>query len=91
MNESKIVLRFLLPPYRYTPEAIHPTVRVFRGPAASFEDSFMFDGFGFFASGSNVGGIARLFGPISYLSRIMSFVQRHPLPLSWSFMWQRRL
>jgi len=81
MKQTKKIIRFLFPPHQDAAEAIHPTMCPFDNPAASFEPSFMFDGLGFFASGSNVGCIIKLFHQISYLIRIISLIQRHTLRL----------
>jgi len=55
MKQAQIILRFLLPPRQDAAEAVHPAMRPLYNPSASFEAGFMFDGLGFFASGSNVG------------------------------------
>jgi len=81
MKQAQIIFRFLFPSRQDAPEAVHPAMRPFHNPAASFEASFMFDRLGFFASGSNVGGISELFHQISYLTRIVSLIQRHTLRL----------
>jgi len=81
MKQSQIILRFLLLPRQDAAEAIHPAMRAFHNPAASLEASFMFDGLGFFTSGSNVGCITKLFHQISYLARVVSLIQRHTLRL----------
>ena len=56
-------------------------MRPLYNPAASFEASLMFNRLGFFTSGSNVGCITKLFHQISYLTRIISLIQRHTLRL----------
>jgi len=81
MKQSQIILRFLLPPRQDAAEAVHPAMRSFHNPAPSFKASLMFDRLGFFASGSNVGCITKLLHQISYLTRIVSLIQRHTLRL----------
>jgi len=81
MKQAQIILRFLFPPYQNAAEAVHPAMRPFHNPSASLEAGFMFDRLGFFTSGSNVGCITKLFDQISYLTRIVSLIQRHTLRL----------
>ena len=87
MNKSKIVLRFLLPTYQNTPEAIHPTVCSLRHPTARFEADLMLDRLSFFTAGANVGSIGKFLDQSSYLARIISFVQTHPLWLLLCRLW----
>ena len=79
MQKTKIILRFLLPPYQYTPETIHPTVRPLGDPATSFEANLSFDRLGFFATRANMGCISKLFYQSSYLTGIISLIQTHAL------------
>jgi hypothetical protein len=81
MNKSEIVLRFLLPTYQDTPEAIHPTVCSLRHPTACFEANLMLDRLSFFTARANMGGIGKLLDQSSYLTGIISLVQTHPLRL----------
>ncbi len=81
MKQAQIILRFLFPSSQDAAEAVHPAMRPFHNPAPSFEAGFMFDGLGFFTSGSNVGCITKLFRQISYLIRIIGLIQRHTLRL----------
>ena len=81
MKQAQIILRFLFPPRQDAAEAVHPAMRPLYNPSASLEAGFMFDRLGFFASGSNVGCITKLFHQISYLTRIVSLIQRHTLRL----------
>lgn len=79
MNQSKVVLRFLLPTDQDTPEAIHPTVRSFRDPAACFEAHLMLDRLSFFAPRANMSGIGKFLHQRSDLTGIISLIQAHPL------------
>ena len=81
MKQAQIILRFLFPARQDAAEAVHPAMRPLYNPAASLEADFMFDRLGFFASGSNMGCITKLFDQISYLTRIVSLIQRHTLRL----------
>ena len=81
MKQCQIILRFLFPPRQYTAKPVHPAMRPLYNPSASFEAGFMFDRLGFVASGSNVGCITKLFNQTSYLTRIVSLIQRHTLRL----------
>jgi len=81
MKQSQIIFRFLFPPRQDAAETVHPAMRPLHNPTTSFEASFMFDRLGFFTSGSNVGYITKLFHQISYLTRIVSLIQRHTLRL----------
>ena len=79
MKKTKIILRFLLPPYQYTPETIHPTVRPLRNPATGFEANLMLDRLGFFTTRANMSGISKLLYQSSYLTGIISLIQTHAL------------
>ena len=87
MNKSKVVLRFLLPTYQDTPEAIHPTVCSLRHPATRFEANLMLDRLSFFAARTNMGGIGKFLDQSSYLTRIISLIQTHPLRLLLCWLW----
>jgi hypothetical protein len=79
MKKAKIILRFLLPPYQYTPETIHPTVRPLRDPATGFEANPTLDRLGFFTTRANMSSISKLFHPGSHLTGIISLIQTHAL------------
>lgn len=79
MKKAKIILRFLLPSYQYTPVTIHPTVRPLGHPATSLEANLTFDRLGFFTPRANMGGISKRFYQGSYLTRIIRLIQTHAL------------
>jgi len=56
MNETKIILRFLLPTYQYTLEVNNPTVRPLGYPATRLEGSLI-DRLSFFTMRVNMGSI----------------------------------
>jgi len=87
MNQSKVVLRFLLPTDQDTPEAIHPTVRSFRHPPACFEAHLMLDRLSFFAPRANMSGIGKFMDQRSYLTGIISLIQTHPLRVLLRRLW----
>jgi hypothetical protein len=79
MKKAEIILRFLLPPYQYTPETIHPTVRPLGHPATGFEANLILDRLGFFTPRANMSGISKFFDQGSYLTRIIRLIQTHAL------------
>ena len=81
MKKAKIILRFLLPSYQYTPETIHPTVSSLGDPATGFEANLMLDRLGFFTTRANMSGISKLFHQSSYLTGIISLIQTYALRL----------
>jgi hypothetical protein len=89
MKKTEIILRFLLPPYQYTPETIHPTVRPLRNPATSLETGFFFNRLCFFATRTNMSGITKLFYQSSYLTGIISLIQTHALRFGLRRLWAR--
>ena len=89
MKKTKIILRFLLPPYQYTPETIHPTVCPLRDPATGFEANLTFDRLGFFTTRANISSISKLFYQSSYFTGIISLIQTHALRLLLRRLWAR--
>jgi hypothetical protein len=81
MKQAQIILRFLLPPRQNAAKTVHPTMRPFRNPAASFETGFSFNRLCFFTTRTNMSGITKLFYQISHLTRIITLIQTHTLRL----------
>ena len=89
MKKTKIIFRFLLPPYQYAPETIHPTVCSLSDPATGFEANLALDRLGFLTTRANMGSISKLFYQSSYLTRIVSLIQTHSLRFLRSRLWAR--
>jgi len=81
MKQGQIIFRFLLPPREYATEPVHPTMRPLHNPTTSLESSFMLDSLSFLASCLDMSGITKLFYQITYLTRIIAFIQAHTLRL----------
>jgi len=79
MKQRQIISRFLFPSRQYAAKAIHPAMRPLYHPAASLESSLMFNRLCFFATRTNMSRIAKLFGQVSYLTRIITFIKAHTL------------
>lgn len=78
-----------LPSNEYPTKAIHPTVSTFYHPTPRLESGFVFDRFGFFATGTDMGGKAELMNNGADLVEVVTFVQAQPLRLRPS--WPRTL
>ena len=87
MNQSNVVLRFLLPTDQDTPEAIHPAVRSLRHPAARFEAHLMLDRLSFFTTRADMSGIGKFLDQRSYLTGIIGLIQTHPLRVLLRRLW----
>jgi len=79
MKQSQIIFRFLFPSSQYSTESIHPAMGSFHNPAASFKTHLMLNGLCFFATRTNMSGVAKRFHQVSYLTRIIPFIKTHAL------------
>ena len=79
MKQRQIIFRFLFPARQNATKAVHPTMRPLYHPATSLESRLMFNGSCFFATRTNMSRIAKLFYQVSYLTRIITFIQAHTL------------
>ena len=87
MKQSQVIFRFLFPSRQYSTKAVHPAMRSLYNPAASLETSFVFNRLCFFATRTNVSGIAKRFHQISYLTRIIALIKTHALFFPFSRLW----
>jgi len=81
MKQSQVIFRLLFPPRQDAAEAVHPAMCPLYNPAASFESCLPFNCLCLFATRTDMSGIAKLFHQVSYLTRIITLIQAHPLRL----------
>lgn len=79
MKQSQKILRLLFPPRQDAAEAVHPAVRPLHNPATSLKSRLSFNRLRFFATSADMCSITKFFHQISYLLRIVTFVQTHAL------------
>ena len=87
MKQSQVIFRFLFPSSQYSTKSVHPAMCSLHNPAASFKTSFMFNCLCFFATRTNMSGIAKRFHQVSYLARIITFIKTHALSFPFSRLW----
>ncbi len=81
MKQAQIILRFLFPPRQDTAKAVHPAMCSFYNPTTSLEASLTLNGLCLFTTRTNMSCVTKLFDQFSYLTRIISLIQRHTLRL----------
>jgi hypothetical protein len=79
MKQRQIIFGFLFPTRQYAAKAVHPAMCPLYNPASSFEASLMFNSLHLLATRTYMSSIAKLFYQISYLTRVITFIQAHPL------------
>jgi len=81
MKQRQIIFRFLFPSRQDAAKAVHPAMCSFYNPTTSLETSLTLNGLCLFTTRTNVSCITKLFHQFSYLTRIISLIQRHTLRL----------
>jgi len=81
MKQRQIIFRLLFPPRQYTAKTVHPAMRPFNNPTTSLKAGFSLNSLCLFATRTDMSGIAKLLHQVSYLTRIITFVQTHALSL----------
>ena len=79
MKQSQKILRLLFPPRQDAAKPVHPAVRPLHNPATSLKSRLSFNRLRFFATSADICSITKFFHQISYLLRIVTFVQTHAL------------
>jgi len=81
MKQRQIIFRLLFPSRQDAAKTVHPAMCSFYNPTTSLEASLALNGLCLFATRTNMSGIAKLFHQVSYLTRIITLIQTHPLRL----------
>jgi hypothetical protein len=81
MKQSQEVSRFLFPSRQYATEPIHPAMCPLYNPTAGLKRSLSFNSPRLLTTRANMGGITKLFHQVSYLTGIITLIQRHTLRL----------
>ena len=79
MEEGDVVVWMFVPADQDTPEAVQPAVSTLQHPPAGLEARFPFDGLGLLAPAANVGGEPKLLYALTYLIKVVAFIQAKTL------------
>jgi len=87
MQQSQIILSFLVPTNKNGPITVQPAVTALYDPAPRFVALFVLDGFSLLIPTDNVGSVMPLLTIITNYFAVITFVQAQMLRLIFSYLW----